>query len=89
MGQYLDTDTTYTLLTNYTTNGVSYDAGQTVAASAVTNSVSITNHFKLNITALTKTTIQGTFSGDYFQGGNVQSGTKITITNGSFYALIQ
>lgn len=87
-GQYQDTDTTYTLLTNYTSNGVTYDAGQTVAAAAVTNNVPITNHFKVNITSLTNTTIRGNFSGDYYQAGNVQAGAKVTITNGSFYVLI-
>ena len=88
-GQYQDTATAFTLLTNYTVNGVSYEAGQTVAASAATNNVPITNHFKLNITSMSNTAIGGTFSGDFYQGGDVQAGAKVTITNGSFYVLVQ
>lgn len=88
-GQYTDAMTNYTLLSNYTVNGVEHDAGQTVASEAVINNVTIANHFKATITSITSTTVSGTFSGDFYQDGDVVNGTKLTITNGDFYVLRQ
>ena len=88
-GQYTDAMTDYTLLSNCTVNGVEHDAGQTVASEAVINNITITNHFKVNITSITSTTISGTFSGDFYQDGDVVNGTKLTITNGDFFVLRQ
>lgn len=88
-GQYEDNFTDFTLLTTYTNNGVSYEAGQTMADNAVAYNVTIPNHFKLNIISMDNNTIKGTFSGDYFQDGDVQSGTRLNITNGDFYVKFQ
>jgi hypothetical protein len=84
-GQYLDNSTNYTLLTTYEISAVPYEAGQSVAEDAVTDNVTIANHFKLNITSMDKNTIRGTFSGDYFQDGSAKNGTKLSITDGDFY----
>lgn len=48
-GQYLDSQTNYTLLSTYAFNGVEYEAGQSVALDAVIDGATITNHFKVNI----------------------------------------
>jgi hypothetical protein len=84
-GQYLDNGTNFTLLTTYVVNGVEYESGVSVAEDAVTENVTIANHFKLNITSMDKNTARGTFSGDYFSDGDPKDGTKLTITNGEFY----
>jgi len=84
-GQFLDTQTNYTLLSTYAVSAVEYEAGQSVAMDAVTDNVTITNHFKVNITSMDKTTIRGTFSGDYFVDGSAKNGAKLTITDGDFY----
>lgn len=88
-GQYDDTETDFTLLSSYTINSVSYEAGQTVASDAMTNNVTITNHFKVTISSLTKSNITGTFSGDFYEDGDVLNGKKVTITNGEFYVKLQ
>ena len=87
-GQYQDAATSYTLLTTYQNSGREYEAGQTVAQDAATDNITIANHFKVIITSMDKNTTRGTFSGDYYENGDVQ-GTKISITNGEFYAPIQ
>ena len=66
-----------------------YEAGQTMADNAVAYNVTIAHHFKLNIISMDNKTIKGTFSGDYFQDGDVQSGTRLNITNGDFYVKFQ
>jgi hypothetical protein len=88
-GQYVDNATNYTLLTTYVASSVEYEAGQSVAEDAVTDNVTIANHFKLNITAMDKNTIRGTFSGDYFQNGDPKTGPKLNITDGDFYLKFQ
>lgn len=88
-GEYNDAGTTYSLLTTYENSGSEYEAGQSTAEDAVTYGVTITNHFKINITQLNAETIRGTFSGDYYPGGNVRAAGKIAITNGEFYAKFQ
>lgn len=84
-GQYLDTQTNYTLLSTYAYNGVEYEAGQTMVFEAASNNVTITNHFKVNITSMDKTAIRGTFGGDYYGNGDVENGAKLSITEGDFY----
>ena len=84
-GQYFDTDNKTTLLSTYAVNNVESESGQSMAIEASNYNVPITNHFKLNITSMDKTTVKGTFSGDYYQDGDVRNGKKITITNGDFY----
>ena len=88
-GQYEDNSTSYTLLTTYANNGIDFEAGQSVAQDAVAYNVTIANHFKVNITAMDDKTAKGTFSGDYYEDGDVQSGTKLTITNGDFFVRFQ
>jgi hypothetical protein len=83
-GVYHDLGTTYTLLAAYYINGISYEAGQSMAENAATHSITI-NHFSVNITSMSSSTMRGTFSGDFFQDGDVVSGTKLTITEGEFY----
>lgn len=85
-GVYLDNSPDYSVLTTYAFNGGEYESGETVAEEAIANSVTITNHFKVTITERSGNTVRGTFSGDYYEGGDVENGDKITITNGEFYA---
>ena len=88
-GLYTDTSPNRILLSTYGNGALSYEAGHTVAENGVTYSVPIANHFKVNITELnTGGTARGTFSGDYYEDGDVH-GTKVTITNGEFYVKFQ
>lgn len=89
LGNYPDNSTTFTVLTTHNKNGIEYEAGQSVAQDAVTYGVSIAHHFKVTITSIDNTTIRGTFSGDYYQGGDVQGTSKLNVTNGDFYAKFQ
>jgi len=86
---YQDNSANFSVLTTHTRNGIEYHSGQSVAQEAIMFGVTITNHFKLIITSMTSTTIRGTFSGDYYINGNVQTGTKLKITNGDFYVKFQ
>jgi hypothetical protein len=88
-GIYLDNSPDYTLLSTYNINGLEYEAGETVAENAINDGITIANHFTVNITEKTSTTIRGTFSGDFYFEADVQNGDKITITNGEFYAKFQ
>ena len=87
-GQYLDTSTDFTLLASYTSTSIEHEAGQSVADDAAFYNIPIT-HFKINIIAMDANTIRGTFSGDFFTGGDVQNGMKVSITNGVFYVKFQ
>ena len=69
-------------------NGNEYESGQTVADDAATNNSTIANHFKVNITSIDGKTAKGTFSGDFYQDGDVTR-NKISITNGEFYVKFQ
>lgn len=89
IGQYEDNSATFTLLTTYALNGTDYEAGQSVAEEAVFYNVTIPNHFKVNISSMDGKTAKGTFSGNYYPDGDVQSGTKLNITNGDFYVKFQ
>lgn len=84
-GQYEDLSADFTLLTTYGANGKDYESGQSVAEEAAANGITLTNHFKVNITSMDSKSVKGTFSGDYYDAGNVQTGEKLTITNGSFH----
>jgi hypothetical protein len=87
--QYDDNSATFTLLANYTNNAIEYDAGQSIAQDAVTYGVTIAHHFKVNITSIDNNVVRGTFNGDYYKDGDVQSSTKLNITNGDFYVRFQ
>ena len=88
-GQYEDNSASFTLLTTYANNAIEYEAGQSVAEEAVTYNVTIANHFKVIISSLDNKSAKGTFSGDYYEDGNVQNGTRLSITNGDFYVPFQ
>jgi len=88
-GQYEDNSTTFTVLTTYSNTGTDYEAGESVAADGVAYGVTIANHFKVNISSMDGNTARGTFSGDYYEDGDVQTGTKLSITNGDFYVKVQ
>jgi hypothetical protein len=88
-GVYEDNSPSFTLLTTYANSAKEYEAGLSVAEDAVTDNVTIANHFKINITAMDKITARGTFSGDYFEDGDAKNGTKLNITNGDFYVKFQ
>ena len=88
-GQYEDNSSGFTLLTTYSNSGIDYEAGQSVAEDAVFYNVTIPNHFKVNISSMDGKTAKGTFSGDYYEDGDVQTGTKLSITNGDFYVKFQ
>ncbi|MBD0331776.1 MAG: hypothetical protein ICV66_03905 [Chitinophagaceae bacterium] len=88
-GQYEDISNNYTLLSTYAVDGVEYEAGQSVAEDAESYNINLANHFKVNITSMDANTIRGTFSGDYYEDGDVQNGIKLNITNGEFYAEFQ
>lgn len=88
-GEYTDASTNFTVLTTHARNGFDYEAGQTVAMDAVYYGVTIPNRFKVTITQRDGDKIRGTFSGDYYEDGDVRFGEKITITNGQFYARLQ
>lgn len=83
-GLYEDTTPNFTLLSTYSKGTTDYESGQSVAEEAVANNITLTNHLKLTITSLDSKVVEGTFSGDYYTDGNVVSGTRITITDGSF-----
>ena len=88
-GIHNDNATDKTLLTTYVNNNISYEAGQSIAQDAVNYGVTIPNHFKLTITSMGSQTIKGTFSGTYYEDGDVQTGTPLEISNGSFFVKFQ
>jgi hypothetical protein len=89
-GQYSDNSADFTVLSTFQngSNGNEYEAGQTMADDAVYYNVPIANHFKVNIISMDGKTARGTFSGDYYQDGDIRS-NKISITNGDFYVKFQ
>lgn len=88
-GVYTGTTPNFTLLSTYSINGVDYEAGVTMEEEAVSNGVTINNHLTLTITSISATEIKGTFSGDFFENGDVQNGNIITITNGEFKSKVE
>jgi len=88
-GQYQDNSANFSLVTTYNKNGIEYKAGQSVAEDGVYYNVIIAHHFKVTITSIDKTTIRGTFSGDYYRDGDVQSTTKLNVTDGDFFVKFQ
>lgn len=89
-GEYHDNSTAFTVLSTFQNGatGKEYESGQTVNDDATSHNVAIVNHFKANITSMDGKTAKGTFSGDYYQDGDIQS-SKISITNGDFYVKFQ
>jgi hypothetical protein len=85
-GEYTDNSPSFSVVTTYNKNGIEYKAGQSVAIDGVYYGIPIAHHFKVTITSINSNTIRGTFSGDFYKDGNVQSTDKLNITNGDFYA---
>lgn len=84
-GTWSDTSRKYAIAGVYAVpNTDQYASGTNVTGQASLSGVTITNHFKITITSMDSTAIKGTFSGDFYDMGNV-SGAKKTITNGDFF----
>lgn len=85
-GTYTDEGTDYSLLGAYHVGqtDVDYDAGTELRKEAEANNKTITNGFKVIITAIDDKTVKGTFSGDFYPIENLD-GDKKTLTEGSFY----
>ena len=86
---YIDTAADYTIAATYHNGSAQFGAGKAVAEDAATSSITIANHFKLVITENNGEFVKGTFRGDFFHDGNVTTGTKLTVTNGKFFAKYQ
>ena len=82
-GVYEDNSTNFTLLATYGINGVEYRAGESVSETAALNNIVNHQRFKVTITEITSTAITGTFSGDYYEFGDVH-GQKLQIRDGQF-----
>ncbi|MEO6229610.1 MAG: hypothetical protein ABJB11_04370 [Ferruginibacter sp.] len=83
---YNDNSTNYEVLASYAPNisNLDYNAGTSEYGEAISNNFTIINHFSVHLTSLTAKAAKGTFSGDFFLGGDFAAGKK-TITNGDFY----
>ena len=90
-GTYLDTSTRFEVLASYDINVADQDdfeAGTSTYQEAIRAGNTIGNHFTVNITSRTSTTVKGSFSGDFYHNGDAK-GTKRSITSGDFYVKIQ
>ncbi|MBN8855872.1 MAG: hypothetical protein BGO55_15940 [Sphingobacteriales bacterium 50-39] len=89
-GIYDDTSSVYTIALTYAPSATStlYASGNLTSDSAAHNGVTIVNHLKVAISAVTSTGITGSFSGDIFLNGNAASDKK-TVTEGTFFAKFQ
>ena len=89
-GTYDDRSTKFEVLASFAPNimNTHYEAGTTFYEEATDAGVTITNHFTTTITSWTSETVTGTFSGDFYYGGD-PNGHKVTITNGDFYVKLQ
>ena len=88
-GIYPDTSTRFVLSSYYLLvvnpdSTLQYEAGTGLAGLGD----SIANHLNVVITAIEGGYIAGTFSGDYFLGGDPHAAKK-TISNGTFYVKLQ
>lgn len=87
--EYTDTESNVNTLVVYGADGTTqYDAGTMVYQSALRENVTLVNHLRVRVTELSKTSVRGQFSGDFYEEGDVL-GTKITITEGEFFAKVQ
>ena len=88
-GNYSDTSSNFNVSGVYMSNATTeYDAGTMLAYDASNTGTTLTNHLKLTITSMDKTSIRGTFSGDFYFNDDI-SAAKKTITSGNFYAKFQ
>ena len=88
-GVYEDSSIDFTVLATYAIDDVEYEGGQTVSDNVIQYNIPGHQRFTVIITEITQTSIRGTFSGDYYEGGDVQTGTKLRITNGEFNVQIR
>lgn len=84
-GTYVDTAANFAVNASYAANQTTgYACGTSVAGGGAT----IKNHFKIVISSIDATAIQGTFSGDLFANGDPSTPPK-SMTSGDFYAKFQ
>jgi hypothetical protein len=83
-GVYNDSSTDFTVLATYSIDDVEYEGGQTMSDNVIQYNIPNHQRFTVTITEITTTNIRGTFSGDYYESGDVQYGAKLAITNGEF-----
>ena len=92
-GTYTDTSATIQISSQYHAPAMDpsdYYCGNGVQTDARSINFKITNGLKIVFTNVSKTVMQGTFSGDYFyQGYHYGFDKPIHITNGSFYVNVQ
>ena len=87
VGNYTDTSTRFDVLCVYYKLDYSlrYEAGTSEYQDQVYYNAPTGNHFVGTITSITSEGIRGTFSGDFYENGDVQQGSVINITDGEFY----
>jgi hypothetical protein len=85
---YVDTASDWDVEGEYIVDQSSiYIAGAAFAFDASTAGVTVANHLKITFTSIDSTAVKGTFSGDFYFGGDPNGAIK-SITNGSFDVLI-
>jgi len=84
-GTYSDTSSRFDLNIDYIANVTSGDfyTGGTVVDGYISGVTGLANHFKLVISSIGKTSIQGTFSGNIYLNGD-PTATPWPVTGGSF-----
>lgn len=87
--EYSDTSSVYGIGSDYIvqTGIEEYQAGYDLPALAQQNNITLANHLKITIKEITDITIRGSFSGDYYLNGDINSSKK-TLTNGDFFVKI-
>src|SRR5688572_10827369 len=73
-GVYEDSSLDFTVLATHSIDDVESYGGQSVSDDIVQYGISGHNRLKVTITEITSTNIRGTFSGDYYEGGDVLGG---------------
>lgn len=87
--EYTDTESNVNTLASYNADGTTqYNAGTMVYQSTLREGVTMVNHLRVRLTELSNSSVRGQFSGDFYEDGDVL-GTKVTITEGEFYAKVQ
>lgn len=81
---YTDAPSAFNVLALYGNLPTGFAAGTSVENGARTSGVTIRNPFRFVITAIDGQHVQGTFSGDFYQGGDPTQANIESITNGSF-----
>ncbi|MGC4035900.1 MAG: hypothetical protein QM764_08055 [Chitinophagaceae bacterium] len=86
VGEYTDADPDVFSAAVYTdsSNVINYLAGQTILQQAISDGMTINNHFTVNVTSFENHSARGTFSGDFYDNGDPH-GKMVKITDGDFY----